>query len=103
MKTGHDGRVGAAIVNRAAGIGVYQRYRKDVLPQHITWRQLGHGTYVVAMEPSTNHDAGRFDARRRGELLHLDPDEHRDYELEIGALVGAEEIDAFTAEVAARR
>ena len=58
----------AAVLNRAAGLGVYQRYRRDQLPHHITWRQLGAGTYVVAMEPSTNRDAGRFDARERGEL-----------------------------------
>ena len=61
-------RARAAVLNRAAGLGVYQRYRRDQLPHHITWRQLGSGTYVVAMEPSTNRDAGRFDARERGEL-----------------------------------
>ena len=63
----------AAVLNRAAGLGVYQRYRRDQLPHHITWRQLGSGTYVVAMEPSTNRDAGRFDARERGELIYLAP------------------------------
>jgi Domain of unknown function (DUF4432) len=95
MVTDPDGWVRAAVVNRAAGLGVYQRYRKDALPHHITWRQLGHGTYVVAMEPSTNHDAGRFDARERGELQHLEPGEHRDYDLELGVLAGAEQIGAF--------
>jgi hypothetical protein len=49
------------------------------------------------MEPSTNRDAGRFDARARGELQHLPPGAQRDYELEIGALVGVDEIDTFTA------
>jgi hypothetical protein len=97
MSTGPDGSVHAAVVNRAAGLGVYQRYRRDQLPHHITWRQLGSGTYVVAMEPSTNHDAGRFDARERGELIHLEPGEQRHYELEIGVLDGAAEIDAFAA------
>lgn len=101
MATDDDGYVTAGIVNRAAGIGVYQRYRKDVLPQHVTWRQLGHGTYVVAMEPSTNHDAGRFDARARGELIHLAPGESRDYSIELGALSGGDSVDAFTASVAA--
>jgi uncharacterized protein DUF4432 len=64
---------------------------------HITWRQLGTGTYVVAMEPSTNRDAGRLDARARGELQHLAAGEERRYTLEIGALVGIEDVDAFTA------
>jgi hypothetical protein len=46
------------------------------------------------MEPSTNRDAGRMDARARGELQHLAPGEERRYTLEIGALAGADAIDA---------
>ena len=88
------GYVTAAVLNRAAGLGVYQRYRKDQLPHHMTWRQLGSGTYVVAMEPGTNRDAGRFDARERSELIYLSPGEQRQYELEIGALSGAA-VEAF--------
>jgi hypothetical protein len=90
-----DGYSYAAVVNDKAALGVYQRYSHQTLPRHITWRQLGYGTYVVALEPSTNHDAGRFDARERDELLHLAPGESRRYELEVGALVGTEEIEAF--------
>ena len=67
-------------------------------PHHITWRQLGAGTYVVAMEPSTNRDAGRLDARARGEFQHLSGGEQRRYALEIGALAGSEAIHAFTAD-----
>jgi len=52
---------------------------------------------VVAMEPSTNRDAGRFDARARGELLLLDPGETRSYELELGVLSGADAIAEFAA------
>jgi hypothetical protein len=91
------GYVTAAVLNQAAGLGVYQRYRQDQLPHHVTWRQLGPGTYVVAMEPSTNRDAGRFDARERGELIHLDPGEQRRYDLELGAVAGAGEVEAFLA------
>ena len=95
MRTGPDGLVGAAVVNRAIGLGVFQRYERSALPRHITWRQLGTVAYVVAMEPSTNRDAGRFDARQRGELAHLAAGEARRYRLEIGALVGDDAIDAF--------
>jgi hypothetical protein len=96
MAAGPDGLVSAAVVNRAAGLGVYQRYPRSALPHHITWRQLGLGTYVVAMEPSTNRDAGRLDARARGELQHLAAGEERRYTLEVGALAGRQDIDAFT-------
>ena len=90
----------AAVLNPAAALGVYQRYRKDELPHHVTWRQLGAGTYVVAMEPGTNRDAGRFDARERGELIHLAPGRERQYELELGVIAGAGAIAAFAARTA---
>ena len=99
MTPGADGIVTAAVLNRQVGLGVYQRYSRAALPHHITWRQLGAGTYVVAMEPSTNRDAGRTDARARGELQHLAPGEERRYTLEIGALAGTEQIDAWAARI----
>jgi hypothetical protein len=95
------GEVPAAVVNRRLGIGVYQVFRRDQLPFHTVWRMLGEDTYGVAMEPSTNRDAGRWDARQRGELRDLAPGETRRYDLEIGALRGADEIEAFAARVAA--
>jgi hypothetical protein len=101
MQPGPDGLAAAAVVNRAIGLGVFQRYDRSAMPHHITWRQLGTVAYVVAMEPSTNHDAGRFDARERGELLHLAAGQTRRYRLEIGALDGRDAIEAFTAQARA--
>jgi hypothetical protein len=98
MRAGPGGLVGAAVVNRALSVGVFQRYDPATLPRHITWRQLGTVAYVVAMEPSTNRDAGRFDARERGELAQLAPGEARRYQLEVGALVGAGAIEEFARE-----
>jgi Domain of unknown function (DUF4432) len=60
---------------------------------------LGEGTYAVGLEPSTNRDAGRFDARDRGELQWLEPGQIRRYDLEIGALAGAEAIAGFETRV----
>ena len=97
MRAGADGFVSAAVINRKREIGVFQRYPRSALPHHITWRQLGDVAYVVAMEPSTNRDAGRFDARERGELLYLAPGETRHYRLQIGALAGADAIETFRA------
>jgi hypothetical protein len=97
LRAAPDGSVGVAIVNRRLGLGLYERFRLDQLPHHFVWRMLGEGTYVVGIEPSTNRVAGRMDARERGELIELEAGETREYELELGALVGAEEIDAFAA------
>jgi hypothetical protein len=93
------GTVPVAVVNRRLGLGVYQVYRQDQFPFHTMWRMLGEGTYAVAMEPTTNRDAGRFDARERGELAFLAPGEMRNYDLEIGVLDGAAASDGFAARV----
>jgi hypothetical protein len=95
------GTVPVGIVNRALGLGAYEVFRRDQLPHHFVWRMLGEGTYVVGIEPSTNRTAGRLDARERGELIELGPGERRVYDLELGALDGAVEIDAFAARVTA--
>lgn len=94
-----DGRVPVAVVNPRLGIGVYQIFRMDQLPHHTVWRMMGEDTYAMAMEPSTNRDAGRWDARTRGELMSLRPGEIREYDLEIGALDGNEAIEDFTRRV----
>lgn len=96
-----DGTVPVGVVNRGAGLGLYQLYRKDQLPHHFIWRMLGEGAYVVGIEPSTNRTAGRLDARERGELIQLSPGERRLYDLELGALDGRAEIDHFASRVGA--
>ena len=90
-----------SVVNRRLGLGVYQVFDINQLPHHTVWRMMGEGAYAMAMEPSTNRDAGRWDARERGELLFLEPGETRSYDLEIGALDGAAAIDAFEQRVLA--
>ena len=62
------GTVPVGIVNSGRRPGRYQIYVRRQLPFHTMWRMLGEGTYGLAMEPTTNRDAGRFDARERGEL-----------------------------------
>jgi hypothetical protein len=98
-----EGTVPVALVNRGLGLGVYQVFRVAQLPYHTVWRMMGEGTYALAMEPSTNRDAGRADARERGELQWLEPGEQRRYDLEIGALPGTAAIGEFEARVRAIR
>ena len=95
-----DGRVPVAVVNPRLGAGVYQVFHVDQLMHHTVWRMMGEDTYALAMEPSTNRDAGRWDARKRDELLTLAAGETREYDLEIGVLSGDTAVDAFAARVA---
>jgi hypothetical protein len=94
-----DGIAPVALINEALNLGVYQLYDRRALPFHTFWRMMGEGNYVVALEPTTNRDAGRFDAKARGELQWLQPGEAREYSLEIGVLDGASELSAFEARV----
>ena len=94
-----DGTVPVAIVNRKAGLGLYQLYNREQFPHHFVWRMLGEGTYVVGIEPSTNRTAGRLDARERGELIELEAGEKRTYDLELGALEGEHKVNGFAARV----
>lgn len=94
-----DGKVPVAVVNYAIGLGVYQVFNVTQMPHHTVWRMMGEDTYALAMEPSTNRDAGRDDAKARNELLYVAPGEIRRYDLEIGALVGEATIDDFARRV----
>jgi Domain of unknown function (DUF4432) len=94
-----EGTVPVAIVNRGLELGVYQVFRLEQLPHHTVWRMLGEDTYGMALEPSTNRDAGRWDAKDRGELCYLEPGETRTYDLEIGALTGGSSIEQFARRV----
>ena len=95
-----DGTVPVAVVNREAGLGLYQLYDREQFPHHFVWRMLGEGTYVVGIEPSTNRTAGRLDARKRGELIELEAGEKRSYDIELGGLQGEGEVRGFAARVA---
>jgi hypothetical protein len=96
-----DGSVPAGLVNRRLGIGLAQVFRQQQLPFLTVWRMLAEGMYGVALEPSTNRDAGRWDAAARGELQMLEPAGTRTYDLELTALRGPDELDAFAARVQA--
>ena len=101
LAAGADGIVPVAIVNRARGLGVLQRFGRDQLPIHNLWRMLAEGFYAIGLEPATNRDSGRWDARTRGELRMLEPGAAHDYDLDIEVLVGPQAIAGVEAEVAA--
>jgi len=96
MLTDADGYAYSAIVNEKLldGMAVYVKYRKSELPRFIQWKMMGEGTYVVGMEPANGLVMGRDKDRRWGTLQHLKPQETREFNIEIGVLVG-EEVQNF--------
>ena len=93
--------VPTAIVNRDLELGVYQLFDSRQLPAFMIWRQMGEGTYAVALEPGTNRAVPRSELRASGEIIELQPGEIRQYDLELGSLIGTPAIDAFARRVAA--
>jgi uncharacterized protein DUF4432 len=98
-----DGRVPLGVLNRALnegrGFGVAVEWRRNQFPHAFEWQNFAAGQYAIGLEPSTNHVMGRKMAREEGTLIMLAPGETREYELSIGALDGAVDLDAFAARV----
>ncbi len=101
VAAGPDGIVTVGVINRRRGLGIAQRFRRDQLPIHNLWRMPAEGFYALGLEPATNRDSGRWEARARGELLTLRPHEVRTYDLELEVLVGEPALDRLAATVAA--
>jgi hypothetical protein len=45
-----------------------QLIRANQPPIHNLWRMIAEGLYTLGLEPATNRDWGRWDARARGDL-----------------------------------
>lgn len=98
MVTDNAGDVRVALINRGLdnGLGVFLKYHQKSLPHFVQWKQMGHGTYVLGLEPSNCYVGGRAEERAAGRLQVLQPGEQRAYRVEIGVLDGIEEIEEFT-------
>jgi hypothetical protein len=98
-----DGYCVAALVNEelsfpfGQGLGLALRWRGDQLNTLVQWKQIGQGDYTVAIEPGNCHTLGRAWERENGTLEYIEPGETREFEVEIRALVGADEIQVFEA------
>jgi hypothetical protein len=101
MAPDKNGYAWAAMINRelAGGLGLSLRFRTETLPFLNEWKMLSEVDYVVGIEPVNTIILNRAELRRRDRLPFLGPGESRTMELEIGVLVGEEEIREFEAMV----
>ncbi|GAC1543521.1 MAG: aldose 1-epimerase family protein [Vulcanimicrobiaceae bacterium] len=102
---GADGRAVAALWNPTLrggrGLGLAIRFDPRQLPGFFTWRMLGHGTFVMGLEPANCPTIeGREEAGRRGTLPFLEPGESRTYELEFEILTDSDELAALRSQMA---
>lgn len=73
----------AALHNPALGLTVTVTFRKDQLPHLANWQHWGPGEYVTGLEPGTHPPVGRAQVEQENTMIHLDPGQSRDYDLEI--------------------
>lgn len=86
-----DGTVTVSLYNKdlgTEGISLNLTYNKNQLSCFVEWKQVGEGEYVVGLEPGTWYPEGRCEARKRGELYHMEPGEIKVVELEISVTEG---------------
>jgi hypothetical protein len=87
----NNGEVSVTLFNKdlcGNGLGVNLKYNKKQLPCLMEWKQIGEGDYVVGLEPATWYPEGRREARRRGELIFMEPGEKKKFEIELGIREG---------------
>jgi hypothetical protein len=81
-----------AIVNDRLGLGFEVSTKKEQLPCLYQWQHFQPGNYVMGIEPSSHHVLGDNAARERGEMIWLEHDEGRSYDVVFKVLDGRENI-----------
>ena len=85
-----SGAVPVAIVNDRLGLGFEVVTKKEQLPCLYQWQHFQPGNYVMGIEPSSHHVLGDNAARERGEMIWLEHDEGRSYDVIFRVLEGEE-------------
>lgn len=78
----------AMLKNPVLGLAAKVEFKKDQLPYFVEWKQVGEQEYVVGLEPATYPPLGRATARERGELVYLEAQEVRKFDI----IVSVEDI-----------
>lgn len=74
--------------NQQLELAVALHFKKKQLPWLTNWQHWGSNEYVTGLEPGTNQPVGQTKTRERDELILLEPDEKRTYDLEFEVLRG---------------
>jgi hypothetical protein len=90
LATDENGYAYAALINDGLKLGLYVKFRKKELPRFIEWKMMGEGTYALGMEPANCFVMGRAKEKELGTLQYINPQEEKEFQLEIGVLEGDE-------------
>ena len=73
----------AMLHNEKLGIAAIVRFDREVLPLMCQWKCMRAGEYALGLEPTTSGVVNRSEARKLGNLTHLEPGESREYNVSI--------------------
>ncbi len=99
VKADDDGNGKVGLLNDKLGLGVYWKFPQAEVPIVSQWQHFHRGTYVTGIEPGNVSMLGRAWNRKNGTLQYIEPEEVRDFHMEIGVLDGAEEMNDFEASI----
>ena len=95
MAADENGNVKLALVNDELELGVALEYNKNELPKFNQWKMLSKKEYVMGLEPGTSLPIGYAQAKERGMLQTLQPDEQKTVSITYKILDGKDEIAAY--------
>ena len=95
VKADSEGNANVGLINDKLGLGLRWTFPRDEIPIVTQWQHFHRGTYVTGIEPGNVSMLGRASNRRHGTLQYIEPEEVKEFHLEIGVLDGAEEIRNF--------
>ena len=88
-----DGNGHVGLINDRLNLGIYWKFPQSEIPIVNQWQHFHRGTYVTGIEPGNASMLGRAWNRRNGTLQYIEPEEVREFHLEIGVLDGENEIN----------
>lgn len=66
-----------------AGMWTQVSFDGEKLPYLIEWKNIASGEYVLGLEPATNTPDGRAKAKKDGELMFIEPQQKKTFDLNI--------------------
>lgn len=78
----------AELKNTSLGLAARVEFCGEQLPYLIEWKQVGEQEYVVGLEPATYPPLGRATARERGELMYIEPQEIKHFDITVSVSEG---------------
>ena len=87
-----DGNSHVGLINDRLKLGIYWKFPNSEIPIVNQWQHFHRGTYVTGIEPGNASMLGRAWNRKHGTLQYIEPEEVREFHLEVGVLDGEKEI-----------